>query len=59
MKTHINYKYECGDCSKTFVKESYLIRHQLRIHGGNSKEEENIVQNMGGTPFLSYERMNK
>lgn len=41
MKTqHVLYKFECADCNKTFAKESYLIRHQMRIHGGNSKEEE-------------------
>lgn len=38
MKSHANYKFECHECGKTFAKESYMIRHQMRMHGVGKKE---------------------
>ncbi|XP_066137650.1 zinc finger protein OZF-like [Euwallacea fornicatus] len=32
MQIHNKKDFECGECSKTFSKESYLIRHTNRFH---------------------------
>lgn len=34
-------QFECSSCGRTFAKDSYLIRHQNRVHGMNSSEFAN------------------
>ncbi|KAJ1522400.1 hypothetical protein ONE63_002688 [Megalurothrips usitatus] len=41
IRTHIDQNHECHLCGRTFMKDSYLIRHQNRVHkeGGMSYSE--------------------
>ncbi|XP_034246133.1 zinc finger protein 765-like [Thrips palmi] len=32
IRTHIDQNHECNICGRTFMKDSYLIRHQNKVH---------------------------
>lgn len=32
VRTHIDQNHECNICGRTFMKDSYLIRHQNKVH---------------------------
>lgn len=32
IRTHIDQNHECHICGRTFMKDSYLIRHQNKVH---------------------------
>lgn len=49
IRTHsTGQNYECNMCGRTFIRDSYLIRHHNRVHrinrpGGNSEATINRV----------------
>ncbi|CAG5095451.1 Similar to ZKSCAN4: Zinc finger protein with KRAB and SCAN domains 4 (Homo sapiens) [Cotesia congregata] len=62
IRTHTaSTTYECNICGRTFVRDSYLIRHQNRVHRdlsqNNSNHNPSTPQSSGGatTPGTGFE----
>lgn len=45
IRTHsAGQNYECNICGRTFIRDSYLIRHHNRVHRDNRGNVNNITQ---------------
>lgn len=43
IRTHsAGQNYECNLCGRTFIRDSYLIRHHNRVHRDNRGNSNNI-----------------
>lgn len=46
IRTHsAGQNYECNICGRTFIRDSYLIRHHNRVHRDNRGNASNNVSN--------------
>jgi hypothetical protein len=45
IRTHsAGQNYECNLCGRTFIRDSYLIRHHNRVHRDNRASSNSIQQ---------------
>lgn len=52
-RSHSEGRFECALCGRSFVRDSYLIRHQTRVHG--SKNNTAAIVGRDVTEFLVVE----